>query len=59
MTGLQSTLVTNLKIGLVGTAGGGFAGYSMYVLGYPGDYLDLTNHRVVSAATFHRVYQAL
>ena len=41
MAGLQSSLVTNLKIGLVGTAGGGFAGYSMYVLGYPGDYFDL------------------
>ena len=36
-----------------------FAGYSMYVLGYPGDYLDLTNHKVVSAATFHRDYQVL
>ena len=59
MAGLQSSLVTNLKIGLVGTAGGGFAGYSMYVLGYPGDYLDLTNHRVVSAKTFHRDYQVL
>ena len=59
MTGLQSTLVTNLKIGLVGTAGGGFVGYSMYVLGYPGDYLDHTNHRVVSAKAFHRDYQVL
>ena len=59
MAGLQSSLVTNLKIGLVGTAGGGFAGYSMYVLGYPGDYLDLTNHRVVSATTFQRDYQVL
>lgn len=59
MAGLRSSLVTNLKIGLVGTAGGGFVGYSMYVLGYPGDYLDLTNHRVVSATTFHREYQVL
>ena len=59
MAGLQSSLATNLKIGLVGTAGGGFAGYSMYVLGYPGDYLDLTNHRVVSAKAFHREYQVL
>lgn len=59
MAGLQSSLAINLKIGLVGTAGGGFAGYSMYVLGYPGDYLDLTNHRVVSTTTFHREYQVL
>ena len=59
MAGLQSSLATNLKIGLVGTAGGGFAGYSMYVFGYPGDYFDLTNHRVVSTVTFHRDYQVL
>ena len=59
MSGLQFSLVTNLKIGLVGTAGGCVSGYSMYVLGYPGDYLDLTNHRVVSAKSFHRDYQVL
>ena len=38
----------NLKIGAIGTAGGGFAGYGMYVLGYIGDYLDISNHRVIS-----------
>ena len=38
---------------------GGFGGYGKYVLGYPGDYLDITNHRVVSAKTFHKSYQIL
>ena len=41
----------------IGTAGGGFAGYGMYVLGYPGDYLDVTNHQVVSAKRFQRDYE--
>ena len=27
--------------------------------GYPGDYIDITNHRVVSAKTFHKSYQIL
>ncbi|MBM2882398.1 role in replication [Streptococcus pyogenes] len=49
MTGLNPSLTTNLKISATGTVGGGFAGYGMYVLGYPGDFLDVTNHRVISA----------
>lgn len=44
------------EIGAVGTAGGGFAGYGMYVLGYIDDYLDVTNHRVVSQKTFEKEY---
>ena len=59
MAGLNTSLATNIKFGLVGTVGGGFAGYGMYVLGYPGDYIDITNHRVVSAKTFHKSYQIL
>ncbi len=57
MTGLNPSITTNLKIGATGTAGGGFAGYGMYVLGYPGDYLDVTNHRVISAKTFQKEYE--
>ena len=39
--------------------GGGFAGYGMYVMGYPGDYLDITNHRVVSKKKFVKQYQPI
>ena len=39
--------------------GGGFAGYGMYVMGYPGDYLDITNHRVVSKKKFLKQYQPI
>ncbi|HEW8642566.1 TPA: hypothetical protein V1D15_002044 [Streptococcus pneumoniae] len=59
MAALNTSLTTNIKFGLVGTVGGRFAGYGMYVLGYPGDYLDITNHRVVSAKTSHKSYQIL
>lgn len=59
MAGLHPSLTTNIKFGMVGTAGGGFAGYGMYVLGFPGDYLDVTNHRVVSAKSFHKNYRIL
>ena len=57
MAGLNPSTVENLKIGTVGTIGGGFAGYGMYVLGYIGDYLDVTNHRVVSQKTFEKEYR--
>lgn len=59
MAALNTSLTTNIKFGLVGTVGGRFAGYGMYVLGYSGDYLDITNHRVVSAKTSHKSYQIL
>ena len=56
MAGLKPSTLENLKIGAVGTVGGGFAGYGMYVLGYIDDYLDVTNHRVVSQKTFEKEY---
>ncbi|MDE3281189.1 role in replication [Lacticaseibacillus parahuelsenbergensis] len=59
MSGLNPSMGTNLKFGAVGTVGGGFAGYDMYVLGYPGDYLDVTNHRVVSKKKFLKQYRVL
>lgn len=59
MAGLNPSTVENLKIGTVGTIGGGFAGYGMYVLGYIGDYLDISNHRVVSQKTFEKEYRIL
>ena len=59
MAGLNTSLATNIKFSLIGTVVGGFAGYGIYVLGYPGDYLDITNHRVVSSKTLHKSYQIL
>ena len=59
MAGLQTSWLKNLEIATTGTIGGGFAGYGMYVLGYPGDYLDISNHRVVSRKRFLREYQPL
>jgi hypothetical protein len=57
MSGLNPSLGANLKTAAVGTIGGGFAGYNMYALGYLGDYLDVTNHRVVSKKKFLKQYQ--
>ena len=57
MVGLQPSTLTNLKLGAVGTVGGGFAGYGTYTLGFEGDVLDITHHKVVSARTFHKHYQ--
>ena len=59
MAGLNPSTVENLKISTVGTIGGGFAGYGMYVLGYIGDYLDISNHRVVSQKIFEKEYRIL
>lgn len=59
MAGLTPSVTVNLKIGATGTLGGGFAGYGMYVLGYPGDYLDISNHRVVSAKQFYKEYDII
>ncbi|MGT2926249.1 role in replication [Streptococcus cuniculipharyngis] len=60
MAGLQASLATNLKLGATGSAaGGGFVGYGMYQLGYEGDVLDITNHRIVSAKRFAKDYQVV
>ena len=47
----------SLKIGVIGLIGGGFTGYGMYLIGYPGDVLDITNHRIVSGKAFAKKYQ--
>ncbi|MBA2795504.1 hypothetical protein [Streptococcus porcinus] len=59
MSGLNPSLKKNFEIGAVGTAGGGFAGYGMYQLGYIGDYIDITNRRIVSERTFKKQYNIL
>lgn len=57
MSGLNPSLSKNMKLGAVGSVGGGFCGYIMYDTGYIGDYLDITNHRVVSKKRFNKEYQ--
>lgn len=59
LSGLKPSTSTNLKIGATGSMGGGFAGYGMYVLGYPGDYLDVTNYRVISEKRFLKEYKII
>lgn len=57
MPALDTSTVANLKLGMIGTLGGGFCGYMMYVMADQGDYLDVTDHRVVSERQFLRKYQ--
>jgi hypothetical protein len=59
MVALNTFLATNIKFSLIGTVVGRFAGYGKYVLGCPDDYLDITNHRVVSSKTLYKSYQIL
>ncbi len=59
MAALQPSALENAKTGAVGTMAGGFGGYGMYVLAYPGDYLDVSNHRVVSEKTFQKEYNMI
>lgn len=59
MAALQPSALENVKTGAVGTMVGGFGGYGMYVLAYPGDYLDVSNHRVVSEKTFQKEYNMI
>ena len=44
----------NLKISLLS-----YPGYASYPVGYIGDFLDITNHRVVSKKQFHKHYQII
>ncbi len=59
MAGLNPSATENRKTGVIGSLVGGFAGYGMYELGYIGDYLDITNHRVVTQKTFEKEYQII
>ncbi|MGX7777077.1 hypothetical protein ACVV62_08435 [Streptococcus pluranimalium] len=57
--GFNPSLRKNLQFGVVGSVGGGFAGYGMYQIGYINDYIDITNHRVVSEKTFKKQYTVI
>ena len=52
--GLKPSTVKNLKTGAIGSLGGGFAGYGMYELAYLGDYIDITNRRIIAQKTFEK-----
>ena len=54
MPALRPSTVANLKLGMVGTLGGGFCGYAMYVMADSGDFLDVTDHRVSVLANFSK-----
>ena len=59
MAGLKPSTVKSLKTGAIGSLGGGFAGYGMYELAYLGDYIDITNRRIVAQKTFEKEYQII
>ncbi|MCU9534321.1 hypothetical protein [Streptococcus sp. CSL10205-OR2] len=60
LAGLNPDTRANLKMGMTGSAGGGgFMGYYMYRNGYIGDYVDGTNHQVLSEKQFQKAYQVL
>ena len=46
--GLKPSTVKSLKTGAIGSLGSGFAGYGMYELAYLGDYIDITNRRIIA-----------
>lgn len=59
MCGLNPSMKNNLKVGAVGTIGGGFCGYAMYTVGYIGDFIDATNHKLLSKKQFYKKYKIL
>lgn len=57
LTGLNPSTKEMLKLGSMGSAGGGgFLGYAMYSIGYEGDVIDVTNHRLISKKRFLKEY---
>lgn len=49
LAGISPSVSQNIKDGATGLLGdGGFLGYSMYTLGFPGDVIDITNRKVLS-----------
>ena len=54
MSGINPSMKFNLKISLLS-----YPGYASYPVGYIGDFLDVTNHRVVSKKKFQKHYQII
>ena len=59
MCGLNPSMKDNLKVGATGTVGGGFCGYAMYPTGYIGDFIDATNHKLLSKKQFYKKYKII
>jgi len=54
MSGINPSVKFNLKITLLS-----YPGYASCPVGYIGDFLDITNHSVVSKKRFHKHYQII
>ena len=54
MSGINPSVGYNLKIGLLS-----YPGYSAYPTAYIGEFLDVTNHRVISKKSFNTHYQII
>ncbi|OJG33707.1 hypothetical protein RT42_GL001977 [Enterococcus cecorum DSM 20682 = ATCC 43198] len=60
LAGISPSVSQNIKKGATGSlGGGGFLGYSMYTLGFPGDVIDITNRKVLSPKQFAKSYQVI
>lgn len=53
MSGINPSVAYNLKIGLL------YPGYAAYPVGYMGDFLDVTNHKLLSPKQFHKRYKVV
>ncbi|MDN6278864.1 hypothetical protein V6S65_12985 [Lactococcus lactis] len=60
MNGIKPSAKSSLKLGVIGSVAGslagGLAGNNVYVMGDIGDYLDITNRKVVSKEKFLKKY---
>lgn len=60
MNGIKPSAKSSLKLGIMGSIAGslagGLAGNNVYVMGNIGDYLDITNRKVVSKEKFLKKY---
>lgn len=60
MNGIKPSAKSSLKSGIMGSVAGslagGLAGNNIYVMGEIGDYLDITNRKVVSKEKFLKKY---
>ena len=54
MSGINPSVGYNLKIGLLS-----YPGYSAYPTAYIGEFLDVTNHRVISKNSINTHYQII
>ncbi|MGX7025817.1 hypothetical protein [Vagococcus hydrophili] len=59
MSALNPSVLHNLKTGTVGTVVGNCGGYGMYAMGYEGDFLDATNHQLISSKKFTKHYTVI